>query len=242
MRSRTIQLCIAAGVLLFSAADQPKQSGSRATDKQALSALQDYVGAWRGVGQPRRGSTEGAWIEQSEWAWQFSDDRATIRFTAPKSKYLTAGTLRAVEADKYQLTAKTAENEKELKYTGAIDESGKLVLIADELSDEHPSRISIRLVADGKRLVTLLERKSQFSDNYVRLAEVGYTREGSGFGQGLSVVECVVTGGKGTIAVMHEGKTYYVCCTGCRDLFNEDPAAVLAEYAQRKEADAGKKK
>jgi YHS domain-containing protein len=33
---------------------------------------------------------------------------------------------------------------------------------------------------------------------------------------------------------MHEGKTYYVCCTGCRDYFNEDPAAVLEEYRERK--------
>ena len=47
----------------------------------------------------------------------------------------------------------------------------------------------------------------------------------------------MVTGGEGTIAVTHDGKTYYVCCTGCRDYFNENPAEVLAEYRERKAAD-----
>ena len=36
-----------------------------------------------------------------------------------------------------------------------------------------------------------------------------------------------------TIAVSYKGKTYYVCCSGCRDLFNENPEAILAEAAER---------
>ena len=35
---------------------------------------------------------------------------------------------------------------------------------------------------------------------YARLAEVGMTRKGSGFGKGTNYIECVVTGGTGTIA------------------------------------------
>ena len=34
--------------------------------------------------------------------------------------------------------------------------------------------------------------------------------------------------------VMHKGKTYYVCCTGCRDAFNDDPEGILAEYEKNK--------
>jgi hypothetical protein len=29
------------------------------------------------------------------------------------------------------------------------------------------------------------------------------------------------------------GQTYYVCCTGCRDLFNEGPAKILAEFKKK---------
>jgi len=40
----------------------------------------------------------------------------------------------------------------------------------------------------------------------------------------------------GTIAVSYAGTTYYVCCTGCRDAFNDNPAKILAEYKARKAA------
>jgi YHS domain-containing protein len=32
------------------------------------------------------------------------------------------------------------------------------------------------------------------------------------------------------------GMTYYVCCTGCRDAFNENPSKIIAEYKARKAA------
>ena len=105
-----------------------------------------------------------------------------------------------------------------------------------------PLRVSIRVVAGGDRLVMLLERKSAISDRYARIAEVGYTRKGSEFGKGSSQPECVVTGGLGTIQVTFEGQMYFVCCAGCRDLFEQKPAEILAEYRERKEAERKKKK
>jgi YHS domain-containing protein len=44
-----------------------------------------------------------------------------------------------------------------------------------------------------------------------------------------------VTGGLGTMTVSYEGKTYYVCCSGCRDEFKADPKKYIAEWeAKRK--------
>jgi hypothetical protein len=81
----------------------------------------------------------------------------------------------------------------------------------------------------------ILYEKQTGQGAYSRLAEIGSTRKGSSFARNAAGGrECLVTGGLGTIAVTHEGKTYYVCCTGCRDLFLEDPAGVLEEYRQRK--------
>ncbi len=220
--------------LLLLAADSPTPKRSINSDKKALSKLQDYVGAWRGVGQLRRGSNRGAWIEQSDWAWKFTDDEALLRFDSSKGKYFKQGALYpADKAGQYQLRATTADGDQKVKYTGSLSEDNKLVLIADDAVEGMPDRISIRLVAAGKRLVVLYERASGES-RFARLAEVGYTRQGSNFGKGTSFVECVVTGGQGTIAVMHEGKTYYVCCTGCKDAFEDDPEGILAEYRQRK--------
>ena len=79
-----------------------------------------------------------------------------------------------------------------------------------------------------------MEKRGGASGQFERLAEVGYTRQGSGFGKGAAGRECVVTRGLGTIEVTHSGPLYDVCCTGCRDYFNEQPEKVLAEHAARK--------
>ena len=94
-----------------------------------------------------------------------------------------------------------------------------------------PQRVVLRFAADKQRLVAALERRIGGGDSFARLAEVGYTRAGSNFGKdGGSGPVCIVTGGSAEIAVSHAGKTYYVCCTGCKDLFEEDPAKFVAAY------------
>jgi len=35
---------------------------------------------------------------------------------------------------------------------------------------------------------------------------------------------------------MYKGVTYYVCCGGCRDAFNENPEKILKDYQARKKA------
>ena len=86
-------------------------------------------------------------------------------------------------------------------------------------------------------MVVLLEKRLG-EGVYSRLAEVGSTRKGSSFAKSAaSGPECIVTGGLGTIPVEYMGKKYFVCCTGCRDLFRDNPAGVLEEYRQRKAAE-----
>jgi YHS domain-containing protein len=85
-----------------------------------------------------------------------------------------------------------------------------------------------------------LEAQDPRNHLYHQLAEVGYTREGIAFAAGESGPVCIVTEGRGTIPVSYKGKTYHVCCSGCRDLFNENPEAILAEAAER-DREKGKK-
>ena len=87
------------------------------------------------------------------------------------------------------------------------------------------------------RLLVLYETRRESSSFYRRLGEVGYTREGARLAaSGGSGPVCVVSGGAGTIKVEHKGKTYYVCCTGCRDAFNDDPDGILETYFAELEA------
>lgn len=225
--------------LLLGAGDAARNNDRRTAEQEALAPLQDLVGAWRGVGQPQRGSNRGAWIEQSawikqsDWTWRFADDGAALAFTAPESQTLASGALTPTRNEgEFALSAQTAEGQS-VRYVGRQDEAGALVLLAQDGPDQTSARITIRLVANGKRLVVLHERRGVGAGRVVRLAETGYTRRGSGFGQGAAQVECIVTGGLGTTPVAYQGKTHYVCCPGCRDLFNDDPEGVLAEHRQR---------
>ncbi|HVA47481.1 MAG TPA: hypothetical protein VNH11_14015 [Pirellulales bacterium] len=212
-------------------------------DKAALAPFQQFVGSWRGVGQPRRGSSQGAWTETADWAWKFAEGRAALVFDSPKGKYYRSGKLMPGEAKgQFKLTAKRADESGDDQFSGSRDANGRLVLVAVEQGQaaDMPARVTIHTVAAGDRLLVLYEKRSGAADRFVRLAEVGSTRVGAAFAKGPGEPECVVTGGLGTIAVQHQGKTYYVCCTGCRDLFNEDPEGALAEYRQRKAAEAAK--
>ncbi len=225
---------------LATAADE---SAELKTDKAALAPLQAYVGQWRGVGLPKRGSNQGAWTEQAEWAWHFADGRAELVATLEPNKYFQRLQVqRGKAADEYVLlgTPVGAESDVKARFIGKLAE-GVLTAVADDAASASPARISVRLIAGGDRMLVLYEKR--LSDNaFGRLAEVGSTRKGSGFAKSAaSGPECVVTGGLGKIAVEHEGKTYYVCCGGCRDLFNDDPAGVLADYRERKAAERAEK-
>jgi hypothetical protein len=226
-----VSLVLTGGLVAAAASPQREQQ------QAALSKLQPYVGSWRGVGQPRRGSNRGAWRENQQWEWSFGSAGLAVTFEAKKAKYFRRGRLVARQKDGHYefyglLAGKDDREGKEVKYQGVLADDGKLVLHSSKIEAGKPARITIRQVADGDRMLVLYERQV-VAGRYARLAEIGLTREGSNFGAGTSFVECVVTGGLGTIPVTYQGKTYYVCCSGCRDYFNDNPAEILAEYQER---------
>ena len=226
---------------IVAAADAPVEDQTR-DDKRALAGIQNYVGQWRSVGQPKRGSNQGAWTEQSTWAWHFEDGRAEVTAELTGSKYFSKLRLQAGdEPGEFILLATPPGNtnaDKPQRFTGVISH-GAVVFTAEEPQGNAPGRLTFRLVAGGDRMLVLYEKGS--GESFTRLAEVGSTRKGSSFARaGANGPECVVTGGLGTIVVEHEGKKYYVCCGGCRDYFLENPADVLAEYRERKASEKNK--
>lgn len=204
-----------------------------ATQKTALAHWNSLIGGWRGTGQPRRGSNTGAWREDTSWAWQFSETESALVGTVEKGKLAATLKITASAAEEYHLQWTTPEGVvREL--TGKIEET-KLVLASEPDTQQEVYRVTLTPLNELRTLI-LFEKRKADQQSYTRLAEVGYTREGTRLaGPGGGQPECVVTGGLGTIKVEHAGKTYYVCCSGCQQAFNDDPEGILAEYKARRE-------
>jgi YHS domain-containing protein len=206
------------------------------TAKEALAAFNDLIGGWRGTGQPRRGSNQGAWREDAEWVWEFGKDKGdiAIRYDVKDGKLLKSARLTYDAAAKQFLLAVTTPDEQTIKYAGQLD-GDKLTLVSDPDQQNQVHRLTVTKLNE-KRTLVLHEKRAAAQQSFLRVAEVGYTREGTRLAfDGTTGPECIVTGGAGTISVSYKGKTYYVCCTGCRQAFEDDPEGVLADAAERRE-------
>jgi hypothetical protein len=221
-------LTAAAWVLI--AADRPAADSVIAR----LQPFQNLIGPWRGIGQPKRGSNAGAWKETIDTAWDLKKDQTGIRWTAKDAPQWKSAWLSSPRDGEFVLKATLADDSVR-EYQGKLDKD-RLVLETVPVDGQEVHRATITFLNEN-RWTLLLEKRSGQQTFYQRVAEIGYQREGTRLAvAGTSGPECVVTGGLGTIAVQHAGKTYYVCCTGCRDAFNDDPEGILKAYAERKAA------
>ena len=222
------------GLAMVAVAEEPaRKPDERRAAKEALAEFNSLIGEWRGVGQPRRNSNAGAWSEQAEWIWEFHDDGTVgLRYTTQDSKLIRSALLTFdPENKRYRLTAVFADKSRR-NYAGTLaDKRLALESRPDDSGDVH--RLTITPLND-KRLLVLHEKRRDGSRFPTRVAEIGYTRAGTSLAvETLGGPECIVTGGLGTIKVSHKGETYYVCCTGCRTAFEDDPEGTIAEYEER---------
>ena len=231
---RTANVFLIAASLLsasFRPTSAAEPSAGRRADQAALKAFAPLIGPWKGVGQPQRGSSRGAWTEGADWAWKLSNDSAVLELRVEKGKYLKAAELRpGTEPGSFALKATLADDSTRT-FAGKAADHSKLVLAATEPGADGVRRITLTPLHET-RFLMLLEG-ADAANRTTRLGEVGYTRQGVAFAAGESGPVCIVTEGRGTMTVEYKGKTYYVCCSGCRDLFKEDPEAVLAEAKER---------
>lgn len=213
---------------------KPLTKAEKVAAQEALGPFNSYIGGWRGAGQVRRGSSTGAWQENGIFVWNFDEGRVAVQYDVKDGKHIRTGLLTwDAKAKKFRLNATFADKARRV-YSGSF-ENDAFVLESEPDDKDYVSRVTIRQLNE-KRMLVLYETRKASQSFYRRLGEVGYTREGTRLATSDSTgPECVVTGGAGTIAVSHKGKTYYVCCTGCRDAFNDDPEGILADYRAKLE-------
>jgi hypothetical protein len=213
-------------------ADKTKAAASSPTvlelQKQALAEFNSFIGGWRGIGMPRRGSRAGAWSETADWVWQFEKNTVAIDYKVAKGKLLQSGRVTYDPDRKLFLLSGTFADNVHRDYEGRL--KNKKLVFESKADDGYVHLLTFTRV-NAKRSLVLYQKRRENSRFLSRVAEVGYTRAGTSLAvEGAGEIECVVTGGKGTMPVTYKGQTYYVCCSGCRDAFNDDPEGVIAAY------------
>lgn len=219
MTARLLSLCaVLAALGLAVSADAPK------TDPKAMEALQElseFIGQWNASGEDGK---KGIWKEKWEFGWKFGKDGDTyILVKVADSKFLTGAEVRYDTAKKVYAVKLTDKAGKEQAFAGKLT-NGKLTLERkdDKTGDVH--KFVVNTAANGIRLIAQYDVQTGGKGLASTMYKAAGNKDGESLGGGGGKKNvCVVTEGLGTIAVSYMGKTYYVCCSGCKEEFDANP-------------------
>ena len=199
--------------------------------REALQPFNDLIGSWRGTGTPSGSAQDkeiGFWTETMKWEWQFKGNDAWIKIDITTGKHFLGGTLRYIPAkDHFELVMVDLKKESRT-YTGTL--KGRVLTLQ---AADGADRLVFNLLHSDRFLYRQEAAKGD-GNLYLAKYQVGATKEGVQFAAGDGKPECIVSGGLGTIAVKYKETTYYVCCTGCRDEFLENPEKYIKLYEENK--------
>jgi YHS domain-containing protein len=202
-----------------------------------LAPLVYLVGQWNGTATPKDSAQSfRGWQETHTWAWIFIKGKPTgLSVAIQGGKVLADGQLTFDPARKRYRLDGTAPKPGggPIAFEGALDASGKLLVLDQVGASKNatdgaggPMRLSFRPNANFIRYTMGVDRKDAGAVQFHRATEVGLTKEGESLAAGASSSErakCIVTGGAATMTLSYQGQTFPICCTGCRDEFNENP-------------------
>jgi hypothetical protein len=225
--------CVSLGILLLVALPRlPADDGDEpASAKEALQALNDFIGDWKGTGDVERAKpgSKTFWSESVSWSWRFKKDDVALIMAVKNGKLIKGGELRYLaDTKKYQLRATDAKDKK-IVYEGEL-KKGVLTLERNDADKMETQQIAMNVAGDGVRFNYWFKTKPASKKAYGTGYLVACSKEGESLGGKQDGKECPVSGGLGKIAVSYKGETFYVCCTGCRDAFNENPEKYVKEF------------
>ncbi len=213
--------------------------------KQALKPIQVLLGQWHGSANKLAGGAKG--YEELKWVWDWKTDRAqpALAMTTEGSAYMKSVRLTYLaEEQKFQMTIEDKEGQRrELRGTFTQEPTDK----PGEDKKQTPQRTYKLLltevgdVKDRWQVVVnqqennryLLEISQARGKNFTRLDTIGTQRENTSFAlsdEDFKDRTCVISQGLGTIQLSNKGKSYWVCCTGCKAAFEEDPDKWIAKF------------
>lgn len=224
MRHRLTALGLMTAILagLMTAGASGQTAADKAKAKKALQEVQEFIGPWNLEGTQKVGTKTEAWKEKTNWSWKFDKDNAWITVDFEKGKFFTHGDLKYLtDKKKYQLTM-TAADKAEQVFEGDYAKGVLKLDRKDPKGDVY--RLTMQTLADGVRFQLKYEKQEGGRGLFAAVYQSAGNKEGESLAKTTKKPECIVTGGAATIQVSYMGQTYYVCCTGCRDEFNANPA------------------
>ena len=231
------------GVVTSSSAASADTGEKFASVRAALKPLQILIGSWNGT-------SRNAALDQPGWAWDLKTDpkQPALKIKSAKGKYIREGRLTFhPAAQEFEFTT-TDGDDKPHVFRGTFSEP-----VQDVPGDDKKMQRTYKLQlteaaadADGEqwRLVINQQENNRYilevdrkrgTGMFNRVDTINIQREGTSFA--LSDTDygdktCVISQGLGTTSVSHKGKTYWVCCSGCKAAFEEEPDRWIAKFEE----------
>jgi len=216
-----------------------------------LQPMQILLGKWRGT--TRREYESFKAVDSHEWVWDLRTDpeQPALVMASDKSPYLRSSRLSwDIAAGKFVLTGVDAEGrqrrlsgdftEAPHEITGSDDKQHRIfrLELSEETSDSAEQwQLAIAQQENNRYLLEVGKRRGKA--DFARFDTVSTQRDGTSFA--LSDTDyaertCIISEGLGTTEVTWKGRSYWVCCSGCKAAFDEDPDTWIARAAERAKA------
>ena len=207
------------------------------------------VGKWNGL------LKKGAAQEVHQWLWDFTTDKVfpALVVQAPEGKFFTEARLTFDPRTKKYLMKTTDRDSKVHKYEGEFlaepqdvpgddpaktERTFKLQLTELEVEGEKEHWQYLLNQQSNSRYILEVSRK-RGKGMFAEVDRIGTQKEGTSFARAdedYGDKTCIISEGLGTSTVSFEGKSYYVCCSGCAAAFKDDPKGWIAKFEARKAA------
>jgi len=214
-----------------------------------LQPLQILLGQWRGT--TRRDYENFKAVDIHEWVWDLRSNPAQPALTiqSDKSPYIRTGRLTwDTEQKKFAMTASDPDGTTR-QFTGDFTEPVQEIVGSDDKlhrvfrlefnqnENGESSELWQLAFAQQENNRYLLEvGKRRGKADFARFDTVSTQREGTSFAVNdtdYAEKTCIISEGLGTMEVTWKGRSYWVCCTGCKAAFEEDPETWIARAAKK---------
>ena len=214
-----------------------------------LQPLQVLLGKWRGT--TRREYENFKAVDIHEWVWDLrtTPEQPALTIHSDKSPYITSGRVTwDMEQNSFALAVSDPSGATR-QFTGDFTEPVHEIVGSDDklhrvfrlefnqIRSEDAGELWQLAFAQQENNRYLLEvGKKRGKADFARFDTVSTQREGTSFAisdSGYAEKTCIISEGLGTMEVTYKGRSYWVCCTGCKAAFEEDPETWIARAAKK---------